>query len=291
MSNVWSTLRDLGSEFSMDQVMATRSLYIPLTPRPDPAALVVTRDIAYGPQARHRLDVFQPRGKAAGLPVVVYVHGGGFNQGDKGDADAPFFNNFGVWAVSAGFIGVTMTYRLAPEHAWPAGSQDVSSALRWLEEHAEAYGGQGRSIVVVGHSAGATHVAGSLIGQGGGAAPVANVAAAVMVAGMYDINSTNFNPMYEGYYGTQSAPLAQFSTFAGLAALQIPCLYTISEFDPPFFHQHLTSLCVERMRVAGQMPQIEWLVGHNHVSTVLQLGCDSDTLGPEIAKFVRRHTA
>jgi acetyl esterase/lipase len=291
MSNVWSILRDLGREFSMDQVIATRSLYVPLAPRPDPAELVATRDIPYGPQARHRLDVFQPLGKVAGLPVVVFVHGGGFNQGDKGDADAPFFNNFGVWAVRAGFIGVTMTYRLAPEHVWPAGSRDVSCALRWLADHVETFGGSRRSIVIVGHSAGATHVAGCLIGQGSDAAPVPAVAAAVMVAGMYDINRTNFNPMYEGYYGKESAPLAQFSTLAGLAVLQTPCLYTISEFDPPFFHQHLASLCAERMQVAGQMPQIAWLAGHNHVSAVLQLGCDSDTLGPEIAKFVRRHTA
>ncbi len=41
--------------------------------------------------------------------MVVFVHGGGFVQGDKGAADAPFYNNFGAWAVRAGFVGVTMT--------------------------------------------------------------------------------------------------------------------------------------------------------------------------------------
>jgi acetyl esterase/lipase len=64
-------------------------------------------------------------------------------------------------------VGVTITYRLAPEHPWPAGAQDVGQAVAWVTEHISGYGGDRARMVVAGHSAGAAHVAGYLAGHAG----------------------------------------------------------------------------------------------------------------------------
>ena len=113
-------IRALGCEMTPAQIEATRALLAPLAPRTGPD-VTVHRDVTYGPDPRHRLDVFVPSAGVARAPVLVFVHGGGFVQGDKGAPDAPFYNNVGLWAARSGCIGVTMTYRLAPAAPWPAG--------------------------------------------------------------------------------------------------------------------------------------------------------------------------
>ena len=62
-------------------------------------------------------------------------------------------------------VGVTMTYRLAPQHQWPAGAQDVGQAVAWVAQNIGEYGGDPSRVVLAGHSAGATHVAGYLASQ------------------------------------------------------------------------------------------------------------------------------
>jgi len=98
-----------GDDFTPAQLTTTRELFVPRALQPAQVKAAVTRDLAYGPDARHRLDVFAPAEAGAGRQVVVYVHGGGFVQGDKGGEGAPFFNNVGAWAVRSGSIGKTLS--------------------------------------------------------------------------------------------------------------------------------------------------------------------------------------
>ena len=103
---------ELGQEFSMDMVEATNAMLAPLLPAPDESR--TTRDIAYGPHERHRLNLFRPAGDAP-APCLLFVHDGGFVMGDKGEPGAPFYNNLGAWAQGRGIVAATMNYRLAPE--------------------------------------------------------------------------------------------------------------------------------------------------------------------------------
>ena len=98
----------------------------------------------------------------------MFVHGGGFVRGDKHIPGSPQYDLVGAWAVRHGYVGVTMTYRLAPGHVWPAGAEDVAAAVGWLQRNIAAYGGDPGKIVVAGNSAGAVHVASYVAGQGGG---------------------------------------------------------------------------------------------------------------------------
>jgi triacylglycerol lipase len=284
---IWQRLREIGDEFTPVAVDTTRQLFAPLALAPHQVGAVVARDLDYGAHGRHRLDVFRAA-DAAGLPVVVFVHGGGFVGGDKGAADAPFHNNVGAWAVRSGFVGVTITYRLAPTEAWPAGAQDVDLALRWLHANIARHGGDPRCMVLVGQSAGGTHVAGYLAGHGLAAAHVPDVAGAVMLSGIYEPDSFEVQPMMEAYFGNDRARYPARSAVLALASTAVPCLFTINQFDPPLFHRQFASVVAARTAMRGQCPEVLYLHGHNHFSSAMQLGTPLDTLGPKLEQFVRR---
>ena len=105
-------LEALGSDLTPEMLGGTNALFAGMNAGID-AATKVTRDLAYGPDARHRLDLFVREG-TAGTPVFVFVHGGGFVMGDKHTEGSPFYSNVGEFAAAQGWVGVPMTYRLAP---------------------------------------------------------------------------------------------------------------------------------------------------------------------------------
>jgi acetyl esterase/lipase len=281
-------LREIGNTFTPASIAATRELLAPHALLPAAVGASVERDLSYGPDERHRLDVFHAAGDPALRPVVVFVHGGGFTMGDKGGADAPFYNNFGAWAVRAGFVGVTMTYRHAPLHVWPAGAQDVAAAVQWLLVNIARFHGDRSSIVLVGQSAGAAHVAGYLAGQGMAADLRPEIAAAILMSGIYEPDLFERNPMHEVYFGTDRGVYAARSTVLALAATAVPCLFTISEFDPAQFQRQLAAVFAARVAVCGRCPEVQFLPDHNHVSPAMQLGSEADSVGEKLAGYVRR---
>ncbi|MDQ0896690.1 S-layer homology domain-containing protein [Paenibacillus sp. V4I7] len=98
---------------------------------------------------------------AAPLPVVVYIHGGGWNHGDRKQALA----NICGYVTKRGYIGVSLDYRLTPEAPFPAQIQDVKLAIRYLRANASQYHIDPDRIGVWGSSAGG-HLA-SLLGTSG----------------------------------------------------------------------------------------------------------------------------
>jgi triacylglycerol lipase len=71
--------------------------------------------------------------------------------------------------------------------------------------------------------------------------------------------------------------------------LSIPSVFTISEFDPASFHQHLAAVFAARVRSQHRCPEVMFQRSHNHVSVVMQLGSEVDTLGTALAEFIRQH--
>lgn len=111
----------------------------------------VTRDIPYAEPAdpRQMLDVYAPA-EGKDLPVIVWIHGGGWRRGDKASVQLKpaAFNE-------RGFLFVSTTYRFVPEVTVKEMTGDVARAIRWAHDHAAEYGGDGKRIIVMGHSAGA----------------------------------------------------------------------------------------------------------------------------------------
>ncbi len=122
------------------------------------------RDVTYrkvrGPGAGlTKLDVY-PAPAGCDAPVVVWVHGGGWRVGDKGQGQADKVELFG----DLGYTYVSVNYRLTDDGAqapvrYPVHEQDVAAAVAWVHDHIADYGGNPDEIAVLGHSAGAQLVA------------------------------------------------------------------------------------------------------------------------------------
>ncbi len=100
---------------------------------------------------RQRLDLYRPdRPRTDRLPVIVFLHGGGWLQGDKAEGAAELM----PYLQGGEYAGVSVGYRLTDEAIWPAQLHDVKAAIRWIRAHAEAYGLDAGRIAVYGLSAG-----------------------------------------------------------------------------------------------------------------------------------------
>ncbi|MFD3557126.1 alpha/beta hydrolase fold domain-containing protein [Streptomyces goshikiensis] len=96
--------------------------------------------------------VYTPAGvsRSGRLPVTVFFHGGGWVLGDLDSQD----HIARIMANRSGTIVVSVDYRLAPEHRFPAAIEDAWAALTWVAANAESFGGDGQNIAVFGESAG-----------------------------------------------------------------------------------------------------------------------------------------
>jgi acetyl esterase/lipase len=120
----------------------------------DTNGIDITKNIAYAPNPRGKLDLYRPHTAKGPLPVIVFIYGGSWRTGDK--SMYPF-----VAAAIArrGAVVIVPNYRLYPEVQFPAFLQDNARAVAWAAAHAGAYGGDTASIFLMGHSAGAYDVA------------------------------------------------------------------------------------------------------------------------------------
>ncbi|KPP86650.1 alpha/beta hydrolase [Erythrobacter sp. HL-111] len=124
----------------------------PLETRPEglrPAAKV-TRSVLYGDDPRQQIDVYEPEGAVDPLPLVLFIHGGGWRAGNHKAVQVkpPHLNAQGYYFASTG-------YRLVPNVSVEQQAEDIGAALRALRGQAGAIGFDPDAIVLMGHSAGA----------------------------------------------------------------------------------------------------------------------------------------
>lgn len=247
----------------------------------------IIRDIFYGPHARHRLDVHQPL-TLDGLsrPVFCFVHGGGFTGGDKNKSGQPYYDNVGGWAVACGFIGINITYRFAPEYTFPAGAEDVALAIAWIQSHAAEFGGDGARVVVMGHSAGAAHVASSIVSPELCSVFHRPIAGAILSSGIYDPSIGA--DAYSSYYGDDRSLLGSRSSIPGLCDTGIPTLMSTAEFDPLDIQRQTIELVKAYAEHHGRFPALIQADGHNHYSVVYQFGTSEVWFTSRLQRFVEK---
>jgi acetyl esterase len=125
-----------------------KQLQVPAELLPD--LRIEERTIGHGDLTDIPVRIYWPPDADTPLPVVVFYHGGGFALGDL-DTHDPVAR---AHTVGAEAIVVSVGYRLAPEHPFPAGVNDCWAALQWVGEHAAELGGDPNRIAVAGDSAG-----------------------------------------------------------------------------------------------------------------------------------------
>lgn len=210
---------------------------------PAPVGKVIDRTVP-GPAAPLPVRVYQPESAGGPWPVLVYFHGGGFVLGDLETHDSVC-----RWVCrKAAVVVVSVDYRLAPEHPFPAALDDSLAAIRWVAGNGAEIGADGARLAVGGDSAGAnlsTVAAGILRDEGGPAIryqllvyPVTDMAMDTpshkQLADGYRLTRSLIDWFYSHYLppGTDSADPrlspAKADTLAGLP----PALVVTAGFDP-----------------------------------------------------------
>lgn len=153
----WVTIRKAAGAFVVDGFFTAGSRLAKLHPlaRPERHGVEVIENVAYGSagRAEHLLDVYRPARRTGPLPVVLYVHGGGFRILSK---DSHWL--MALAFARRGYVVFNVNYRLAPKHRYPAALEDCADAYAWVVENAARFGGDPSRLVLAGESAGANLV-------------------------------------------------------------------------------------------------------------------------------------
>lgn len=210
-----------------------------------PAGVREIHDLTYveGGHERHKLDLYLPEKTDGPLPLIIWVHGGGWQNGSK-DGCLPLRAGY----VAQGYAVASINYRLSGHAVFPAQIDDCKAAIRWLRAHAKEYSLDPQRFGVWGSSAGGHLVA--LIGTSGDVKETdvgpnmdqsSSVQAVCDYYGPTDFTVFVTTPGYESH-ATDASPEAKLIGGAVMqnkdkAARANPITY-VSKGDPPFLIVH-----------------------------------------------------
>ncbi len=271
---------------------------------PLPADQVV-RDVSYwtaqapdpAPE-KHRLNLFLPDGAAEPWPTVIFVHGGGWTEGDKdltvGYRDV--YNNIGRFFAARGIGAAVVNYGLLPEVDWPAQIEDVARAVAFVHERIGRYGGDPGALFLMGHSAGA-QLAARVALDTAALAPFGVPEEAI--CGVISVSGAALDLTDEKTYALSDDPAyyaRRFGTQPGWQAAASPIRFARPD-APPFLIlfaggesqalQRQSWLLNAALQEAGAASEVVVVPGMSHTRIVLALSRDDRTAGPAMLRFIR----
>jgi acetyl esterase/lipase len=291
--DVQDRLAEVGPVWGKDifgNIEKTLEVYTPILRDAPKTGVRVTSSLSYGPDDRQKLDLYQPQEKS-GVPIVVFLHGGAYVSGER-NINVEVYANVATYFARQGMLGVNATYRLAPTAHWPAAAEDVGALVQWLKINGPTYGGDVQRIYLIGHSAGATHVATYAYIRALQPIEGPGLAGIVLMSGRYHVDPKPDDPSLkrvQAYFGSDTAQYAARSPINHIKnAAALPTFIVIAEYDSPDLDVQgallFAALC-ERDRACPRFTRMEQ---HNHLSMVYQFNTADDALGREIIEFIRR---
>jgi acetyl esterase/lipase len=250
------------------------------------AGLTITRDVAYGPHRREKLDIYRPRGSSP-VPVVIFFYGGSWNSGSK--SNYPFV---AATLARQGFVVVVPDYRVYPEVRFPAFLEDCARSVAWTQAHLRDIGGDADRVFLMGHSAGAYNAV--MLGMntpyltqaGTGRDRIAGI---IGLAGPYDflpITGADIKPIFAAVGdGPQSQPI----TFADGHAP--PLLLLAGSADDTVRPRNTLSLAA-RIRADGGRVEDKIYPDIGHVGLVASIAPIFQDRAPvleDVSAFIRAH--
>jgi triacylglycerol lipase len=294
---LFAALRKLGTEITPELIKATYAVYTPLHEQAPKAAMTVEHDIAYGNDPSHRLDVFVPTPKPDKAPMIVYVHGGGFIGGERSPVRGLIYDNVPKFFARHGMIGINMTYRLAPRGKWPQAAEDVGAAVAWLRANAARLGGDPDKIVLMGQSAGSTHIATWGFDKSVHGANGPRVAGLMVLSSIFAPHDAEYydelpaEKHRTAYFGEDATRWPAMNSVNHVSPGHPPVLICVAELDPYALQWSSAALLAAAVKCDKKMPWFIFNKGHNHVSPAMQIGSAYDDLGESLLEFVRDVTA
>ena len=277
-------------DFTIEHAKAGAQAKVPSKLMPPPEGVNVLRDITFATVAEQKLqlDLYRPKEVLGPLPVVVWVHGGGWKNGSKDRCPA-------AWLAADGFAVASIDYRLTHQAQWPAQIDDCRAAIRWLRENAKPFNLNPDRIGAWGSSAGGHLVA--LLGTldaPGNEGTSSHIQAVCDWFGPTDLLTMPPNTISET---RTEADIAQSNGAKLLGetvrdvpelAKQASALYQVSADDPPFLIMHgekdpgvplsQSQRLHEKLLAAGAQSELKVIAHAGHGGKEFQT--------PEVKQFV-----
>lgn len=260
--------------------------------------VVALTDVTYATNRGFRplkLDLYLKPASAAPKALVIWLHGGGWAQGDQrgGGIATPAYQDWPkvlAGLAGRGYVVAAVTYRLSGEAKSPSAVQDVKSAVRWLRANAAKFGADPNRVIIWGGSAGGQLAA--MVGTSCNVpelegAPVRGAEASSCVQGVVDFYGPTDLAQMDAHNlpGAQlhNTPTSAESQYLGCTLPQCPAdrlklsnpIAYVDRSDPPFLIMHgdadtavpphQSQLLYDALRAAGVKAELQFVPGVNHI--------------------------
>ncbi len=246
----------------------------------------LTSDQAYGPNARQKIDVYQPNPPVPDAPVVVFFYGGSWTTGDRAD-----YLFAGEALASRGIVTLIADYRLSPEVRYPVFLQDSALAVKWAADNAKRFGADTKKLFVMGHSAGGYNAAMVALDPrclGAVGMRPEQLAGFIGIAGAYDFLPIAIPEVQVAFNWPNTPPDSQPLLHASKAAPRT--LLLAARNDTLVNPVRNTEGLSKKLRDAGVPVQTEIFDGVSHVTIIGSLAKPLRLLAPvldRVAEFVK----
>jgi acetyl esterase/lipase len=248
----------------------------------DAGSRLAASGIAYGPDERHRLDIYVPEQGTGRAPVMIFLYGGGWNSGERAD-----YGFVGHAFAAQGFVTVIPDYRLVPQVRFPAFVEDGALALRWVRDHIAPYGGDPTGIALSGHSAGAYNAMMLALDRrflAKAGLPPSFIRSVTGLAGPYDFLPLD-DPRSIAAFGDYARPAeTQPVSFASGRAPRV--FLASGDQDETVRPRNSTSLAA-KLRTAGAIVELRIYPGLGHAGILLALNAGFRDRAPVLTDIVR----
>jgi len=251
--------------------------------------LSIRRDLPFGTDPRQRLDLYAPAAADRPLPIILFLYGGGWDDGSKADY---LFAAEGL--ARGGFLVVVADYRIYPAVTFPAFVEDAALAIAWVKREIAALGGDPDRLVLMGHSAGAYNAALVALDPRYLAAhdlAPADLAAVIGLAGPYAFNPLEYDSTRAIFDVGRPVDEMRPVTFAGAGA---PPMLLLHGLDDTTVQPRNTEQLAGALDAAGAAVEAKLYPGVAHIGIVLALARGFRGKAPVLAdvlEFARRVTA
>lgn len=227
---------------------------------------ILGQGIAFADGDRKKLDIYGPENPTGPAPIVMFIYGGSWKQGDKEG-----YEFVGRALAAQGFVVVIPDYRLYPEVTYPDFLTDNAQAVKWIQDNIGSYGGDTSRFFIAGHSAGAYNavmlgIEKSFLREFNVTMPIKGIAA---ISGPYDFYPFEYDEVRNTFGNTDNPEGTQP---VNLITSDQPPILLISGKSDPIVRVQNTEHLAEKLRASGDWVTEKYYDNVGHMEPVFAIG-------------------